>query len=102
MSAWPVIGVLAAGTAVIKAAGPVALGRGEPSERLSGVISLLAPALLAALVIYETFHTGSRGITVDARVGSLLAAGIALAMRLPLIVVIVVAAATAAGIRAVS
>jgi hypothetical protein len=94
--------VLAAGTAVIKAAGPVALGRRQPSERMSSVIALIAPALLSALVLYETVHTGTRGITVDARVGSLAAAGIALFLRLPLIVVIAVAAATAAAIRALT
>lgn len=102
MNAWLVIGALAAGTAAIKAAGPVALGRRQPSERLSSVISLIAPALLSALVIYETFHAGTRGITVDARLGSLVGAGIALALRLPLIVVIAVAAGTAAALRAVS
>ncbi|MFL5961218.1 MAG: AzlD domain-containing protein [Gaiellaceae bacterium] len=102
MSTWATIGALAAGTAVIKAAGPVALGRRQPSERMSSVISLIAPALLSALVIYETVHTGTRGITIDARVGSLAAAGIALLLRLPLIVVIAVAAATGAGLRAVS
>jgi uncharacterized membrane protein len=94
--------VLAAGTAVIKAAGPVALGRREPSERLSSVISLIAPALLSALVIYETVHTGTRGIIVDARIASLVAAGVAIRLRLPLIVVIAVAAATAAALRAVT
>jgi hypothetical protein len=87
---------------VIKAAGPVALGRRQPSERMSNVIALIAPALLSALVLYETVHTGTRGITVDARVGSLAAAGIALFLRLPLIVVIAVAAATAAAIRALT
>jgi hypothetical protein len=84
---------------VIKAAGPLALGRRQPSERLSEVISLIAPALLSALVIYETVHTGTRGITLDARLGSLAAAAVALALRLPLIAVIVVAAAAAALIR---
>lgn len=87
---------------MIKAAGPVALGRRQPSERMSSVIALIAPALLSALVLYETVHTGTRGITVDARVGSLAAAGIALFLRLPLIVVIAVAAATAAAIRALT
>lgn len=87
---------------MIKAAGPVALGRRQPSERMSNVIALIAPALLSALVLYETVHTGTRGITVDARVGSLAAAGIALFLRLPLIVVIAVAAATAAAIRALT
>jgi hypothetical protein len=99
---WATIGALAAGTAVIKAAGPLALGHRQPSERLSSVIALIAPALLAALVVYETVHTGSRGITIDARVGSLAAAAIALLLRLPLIVVIALAAATAAGLRALS
>jgi hypothetical protein len=102
MSVWLTIGALAAGTAAIKAAGPVALGRRQPSEQLSSVISLVAPALLSALVIYETVHTGTRGITLDARVGSLAAAACALLLRLPLIVVIAVAAATAAAIRAVT
>lgn len=87
---------------MIKAAGPVALGRREPSERLSSVISLIAPALLSALVIYETVHTGTRGIIVDARIASLVAAGVAIRLRLPLIVVIAVAAATAAALRAVT
>lgn len=96
------IGALAAGTAAIKAAGPLALGHRQPSERLSSVISLLAPALLSALVVYETVHTGTRGFVVDARIGSLVAAGIAILLRLPLIVVIVVAAATAAALRAVT
>jgi hypothetical protein len=57
---------------------------------------------LAALVIYETVHSGTRGITIDARIGSLVAAAIAIYLRLPLIVVIVLAAATAAGLRALS
>lgn len=53
-------------------------------------------------MIYETVHSGTRGITIDARIGSLVAAAIAIYLRLPLILVIVLAAATAAGLRALS
>jgi uncharacterized membrane protein len=100
VTAWVTIVVLAAGTAVIKAAGPLAVGRREPSPRLSNVIALIAPALLAALVLFETVHTGSHGVTLDARVVGVVAAGVGLALRLPLIAVIVLAAVAAAAARA--
>jgi len=102
MTVWLTIGVLAAGTALIKAAGPAAAGRHRPSERLSSVIALIAPALLAALVIYETVRSDGGALVVDARLPALGAAGVALAARLPLVVVIVVAAAVAAAIRLIT
>jgi Branched-chain amino acid transport protein (AzlD) len=102
VTVWLTVGALSLGTAAIKAAGPIALGRREPSERVAGVIALVAPALLSALVVYETVHTGDRGFAVDARVAGLAAAGVALAVRLPLVVVIAVAAAVAAAVRLVS
>ena len=48
------IGGCALVTAVIKAVGPVALGGRELPERFTGVIALMAPALLAALVVTAT------------------------------------------------
>ena len=53
---------------------------------------------LAALVGVQTFSTGS-AVTVDARVAGLAAAIVALALRAPFLVVILVAAATAAVLR---
>jgi hypothetical protein len=102
MTVWLTVGALALGTAVIKAAGPIALGRREPSQRMSDVIALVAPALLSALVVYETVHTGDRGLVVDARVAGLTAAAVALALRLPLVLVTAVAAGVAAAVRLVS
>jgi hypothetical protein len=102
MTTWLTIGALSLGTAVIKASGPVALGRRNPSERVAEVIALIAPALLSALVVYETVHTGNRGVVVDARVAGLAAAALALAARLPLGVVIAAAAAAAALVRLVT
>jgi hypothetical protein len=97
---WLTIGVLAVATAGIKAAGPVALGRREPSPRLARVVALIAPSLLAALVVYETVHAGNRGIAADARLAGLGAAAVALALRLPLVLVVALAAGAAAGVRA--
>jgi len=101
LTVWLTVGALSLGTAVIKAAGPVAVGRRPPSERLSSVVALIAPALLAALVVYETVHASGRAIVIDSRLAGLGAAGLALAARLPLVVVVGVAAAVAAGIRLV-
>ena len=52
---WVVIGLCAAVTAVIKGAGPVALGGRDLPTWFSGVIQLMAPALLAALVCVAAF-----------------------------------------------
>jgi len=98
--AWIVIGLLAVGTAAIKGAGPLVLGDRPLPQRAVGVVALIAPAVVSALVIYETFADSPDGIVVDARVAGLAAAGLALLARLPMIVVIVIAAAVTAGVRA--
>jgi branched-subunit amino acid transport protein len=98
--AWVTIGVLAAGTIAIKAVGPVTLGGRDLPPRLAGVVALLAPSLLAALVVVDTFGGEDQALTIDARVGGLLAAAAALAAKLPVVVVVVVAAAVTAGLRA--
>ena len=62
---WVMIGLLAAGTVVIKAIGPIALGGGELPPRLEGVVARLAPSLLAALVVVDLFAGEDRTLTVD-------------------------------------
>ena len=97
---WLTIGVLCAGTVAIKAAGPLALGGRQPGERTFAVVSLFAPALLAALVVYETLSDGHDGVTVDARLVGVAAAGLALLARAPVAVVVLGAAAATAATRA--
>jgi branched-subunit amino acid transport protein len=97
---WLTIGGLAVATVLIKGAGPVAMGGRELSPVALRVITLLAPTLLAALVMVQTFGSEDRGLVVDARVLGLLAGGAAIALRAPLAVIVVAAAATAAGARA--
>lgn len=69
------------------------------SPRVRRVFGLLPVALLAALVAVQTFATG-QSLSVDARCAGLAAAVVALVLRAPFLVVVIVAAATAAGLRA--
>jgi branched-subunit amino acid transport protein len=97
---WITIAALAIGTAAIKAAGPLFLGGRELPPRATAFISLLPAALLAALVVVETFGEESGGITFDARAAGLAAAGIALLLRGSIVVVVIAAAVAAAAVRA--
>ena len=67
--------------------------------RVSRVTNLLPAALLAALVVMQTFTTGS-SLALDARAAGLVAAIVALLLRAPFIVVVIAAAGTAAALRA--
>ena len=73
-------------------------GRALP-ERFDGVVVLLAPSLLAGLVVVQTLQ-GDDGIALDARVAGLAAAAVALFLRAPLLVVLASAAGVAAAARA--
>ncbi len=99
-AAWATVLIVSAATIAIKAAGPVALGGRELPERLAGVIALLAPALLAALVVVQAFG-GDRRLELDERAFGLAAAAIAAACRAPVLAVVVVAAAVTALARQV-
>jgi uncharacterized membrane protein len=91
---------LAVITFAIKAAGPVLLGGRELPPRVMAVITLLAPALLAGLVMVETFSEGDE-IVLDPRAAGLAAAAGALALRAPMLVTVGLAAVVTAGLRAV-
>ena len=97
---WLTIGVLTVVTVAIKAAGPVAVGGRTLSPAALSVVSLLAPTLLAALVVIQTFATDDGDLVIDARVVGLAAAAAALALKLPMLVCVLAAAATTAGARA--
>ena len=61
--------------------------------------SRVTVALLVALVAVQTFAV-SGGIQLDARVPALIVAAVLFALRVPYIIVVVVAALTAAALRA--
>ena len=98
---WLVVALVAAATALLKATGPVFLGRRELPAPVASVVTLLAPALLAALVVTQTLGGGA-GIAVDERVYGLGAAALAIALRAPIIAVVALAAAVTAAARLLS
>lgn len=71
---WITLGALIVSTALIKGAGPVLLGGRELPARFNGVISLMAPALLTALVVTSTFADGDHWEVGAMTIGVLVAA----------------------------
>ena len=83
---------------LFKAAGPVFLGRRSLPPRVLSLVEVLAPAMLAALVVTQAVG-GDERLVLDERLAGVAAAGIALVLRAPLIVVMVAAATAAALLR---
>jgi branched-subunit amino acid transport protein len=98
---WVVVVVTGIGTLALKAAGPVLLGGRPLPDRLSGVVTLVGPALLAALVAIGTFAQGQR-LVLDARVLGVAAAAVAIRLRAPVLLVVIIAAAVTASTRALT
>jgi len=92
--------VLAASALVfaLKLAGYVVPQRLVQGPLLSRVAGLVTIGLLSSLVVAQTL-SGEAGLVVDARVPAVAVAAVLLWLRVPFIVVIVVAAAVAAGLR---
>jgi branched-subunit amino acid transport protein len=95
---WTIVIAVGAGTMAIKAAGPLLLGSRPLPASVQRVVALLAPALLAALVATAALGMGQR-LVIDARMIGLGAAALALVLRAPVLLVVVIAAATAAVAR---
>ena len=96
---WIAVVLVGAATVALKAAGPVLLGGRELPARVRVLVGLLAPALLAALVVTNTVASG-RHLVVDARLAGVAAAAVSLRLRAPILVAVAVAAAVTAAIRA--
>jgi branched-subunit amino acid transport protein len=96
--AWIVVAVVGLATIACKAAGPVLVGRRELPPRLQACVELLAPVMLTALVVTQTFG-GDEEIELDARVVGVGAAAIAIALRAHIVVAMAVAALVTALLR---
>ena len=83
--AWIVVIVVGAFTVLFKAAGPVFLGRRQLPARVDAVVALIAPVMLTALVVTQTFG-GDEEVAVDARVPGVAAAAVAIWRGAPIIV----------------
>jgi branched-subunit amino acid transport protein len=96
---WALIAGCAAVTFAIKAAGPVTLGGRDLPPRLSGVVGLLAPALLAALVVTQALADGER-LHVGADTAGVAVAGLMVWRRASVLPAVAAAVAVTAGLRA--
>ena len=95
---WIAVLLTAVGCYLLKLAGlsvPQAVLEHPLVERIA---DLLPVALLSALVAVQVFAEGT-SLTVDARLAGLGVAVVALMLRAPFLVVVLLAAATAAGVR---
>jgi hypothetical protein len=99
MSVWIAIGLTAVGCYAVKLAGLLVPGEVLERPLVRRLAALLPVALLAALTAQQTFGDG-RELVLDARVVGVGAAAVALALRAPFLVVVGVAVAVTAGVRA--
>jgi branched-subunit amino acid transport protein len=95
---WIAVVVVGAATMLFKAAGPVFLGRRPLPPRVRSVVDLLAPVMLTALVVTQTFGSG-QAVTIEARVPGVLAGAIAVWRGVHLIPAMVIAAVVTGVVR---
>ena len=88
---WVAIVAVTLANVAIKAAGPILAGGRELPPRVNAVIALLTPALLTALVVTETFGEDGH-LALDERALGVGVAAVALALRAPVLLAVVLAA----------
>ena len=96
---WAAILVTSVGCYLLKLAGLLVPRAWLEQPTVARVAALLPVALLAALAAVQTFAVDTR-LVVDARLAGVAAGIVALLFRAPFLVVVFVAAATAAAVRA--
>jgi branched-subunit amino acid transport protein len=96
---WVTVVAVGIGTVLLKAVGPVGVAGRRVPPVVDGLLSAIAPAILAALVVTETFASG-RHFVVDARLAGAGAGIVLVLLRAPLWLVVVCGALATAGVRA--
>jgi branched-subunit amino acid transport protein len=95
---WVAVLAGSLGCYLLKHAGLSVPARILSNPAVQRVATALPIALLTALIVIQTFTSGHR-LVVDARAAGLAAAAVAVLLRAPFLVVVGVAAVTAAVIR---
>ena len=96
---WLAVLLTAAGCYALKLSGLVLPARVLERPLVQRVAALVPVALLASLVAVQTVTAG-HDLRLDARAPAVAVAAVAIVLRAPFLVVVVLAAATAAGLRA--
>lgn len=97
---WTILG-LAVTTALVKATGPVVFGGREAHPAFLRVVAMMAPALVAALVVTSLFADG-HDLTVGADTAGVAVGGLLLWRGRSLVLAVVVAVAVTAALRALT
>jgi len=98
VTVWTTVALVALVTFAIKGGGPALFGRRALPPAFTGVVVLLAPALLAALVVTSAVANGPR-LQPGADTGGVAVAGLLLWRGLSVLPAVLVAAAVTAGLR---
>ncbi len=96
---WGFVFVLAATAYGFKVLGLVLVGDRQLPPVLDRCLALIPAALIAAIVVKDTFSVGQH-LQLDARVVGVGAAAVAAWRKAPLIAIIVIGAAVTAAVRA--
>lgn len=100
MRLWLAILAVTAATWLMKASGPLALGSRQLPQVAQSVVGLMAPVLLAALIVVELGGARWTGLNAE-QVTGVAVAGAARMVKVPMLVAVVIGAATAAVLRLV-
>jgi uncharacterized membrane protein len=101
MSLWTWILLASALAYATKLSGYLVPARFLENPHMTRIAGTLTIGLLASLTAMNAFSAG-QALTFDARVGALIAGGIALWLRIPFLGVVIVGAAAAALLRMVA
>lgn len=96
---WPAVVLASLGCFLLKLAGYLVPKNLLDNPRVARITTLIPVAMLSALVVVQTVGAG-QALMIDARLAGVAAGTAALLLRAPFLVVVIVAGAVAAGLRA--
>lgn len=100
-AAWACVFAVGVGTFALKAVGPVGVSGRKLPAHVVELLDMVAPAILAALVVAETFAHG-RALVIDARLVGVAAGLVAIVFRAPIWLVVLAGAVATAVARLVT
>ena len=96
---WVAVALASLGCFLLKLTGYLVPKELLDNPRVGRVTTLIPVAMRSALVVVQTLGAG-QGLSFDARLAGVAAGAVALLLRAPFLVVVIVAGAVAAGLRA--